>query len=378
MKRSLPLKYKLTITSAVILTAMCVIFATSSISSAHTLVDAAKLVPSKPIADGMPVEPASGDALVELEAAQIATAPATAALGQFRGTAIGTMACLIVFGAALTYVFAAKTLKPLEKLTETVNNINIHNLDEKIPLPGTGDEVDRLTESFNDMTAKLNQAYQVQKNFSANAAHELRTPLALLQTQVDVFQMRAGRSVAEYNALLRSISESTDRLSHLVNDLLSFTTEQEVSMTEEVNLRELLEETAFELEESAAARQIQIEISGEGVVHGSDRLLQRAFYNLISNAIRYNVEGGKILVQISKERVTVADTGIGIPDEAKPNIFHSFFCVDKSRSRELGGSGLGLAIVKNIIEKHQGSICVRDYDPQGSIFVIDFPGEKTV
>lgn len=367
MKRKIPLKIKLTITSVVILTAMCIIFAASSITSANMLVEATKTMPAQSIGDATPANPA---------AAETGTTPSTAALGQFRGDTIWVMACLIVLGSALTYVFAAKTLKPLEQLTDTVNNINIHNLDEKIPVPGTGDEVDRLTESFNDMTTKLNLAYQVQKNFSANAAHELRTPLALIQTQVDVFQMREDRSLTEYTALLHSISESTDRLSHLVNDLLSFTNEQEIDMTEQVNLRELIEETAFELEESAEKKQVQITISGEGTVNGSDSLLQRAFYNLISNAIRYNVDGGSIMVQISEKRVTVADTGIGIPDEAKPNIFNTFFCVDKSRSRELGGSGLGLAIVKNIIEKHNGYIYVKDNQPQGSVFVVGFDRDE--
>lgn len=363
MKRKIPLKFKLTITSVLILTTMCIIFAASSIFSANTLVEATKTVPAQSIGNATPINPA---------AEEMVTTPFTAELGQFRGTTIGVMACLIVFGSALTYVFAAKTLKPLEQLTDTINNINIHNLDEKIPIPGTGDEVDRLTESFNDMTTKLNSAYQVQKNFSANAAHELRTPLALIQTQVDVFQMKADRSPTEYTALLHSISESTDRLSHLVNDLLSFTNEQEVDLTRQVNLRELLEETAFELEESAAAKQITITISGEGTVPGSDCMLQRAFYNLLSNAIRYNVDSGRIIVQISEKKVTIADTGIGIPDEAKPNIFNTFFCVDKSRSRELGGSGLGLAIVKNIIQKHNGYIYVKDNQPKGSVFVVGF------
>lgn len=367
MKRKIPLKFKLTITSVLILTAMCIIFAVSSIFSANTLVEATTTVPAQLTGDATPVNPAVSET--------VTTPPATA-LGQFRGTTIWVMACLIVFGSALTYVFATKTLKPLEKLTDTVNNININNLDEKIPIPGTGDEVDRLTKSFNDMTTKLNLAYQVQKNFSANAAHELRTPLALIQTQVDVFQMREDRSLTEYTALLSSISESTDRLSHLVNDLLSFTNEQEIDMAEQVNLRELIEETAFELEETAEAKQVQIIISGESTVPGSDSLLQRAFYNLISNAIRYNVDGGRIMVQISEKRVTVADTGIGIPDEAKPNIFNTFFCVDKSRSRELGGSGLGLAIVKNIIEKHNGYIYVKDNQPQGSVFVVGFDRDE--
>lgn len=361
MKRKMSLKIKLTIMSVVILTTMCIALAASTIFIADSIVSATLTTPAKSIGPS-----------TEATVTQDSVPSVDAALGQFRGNTIVVMICLIVFGSVLTYVFASKTLKPLEHLTKTVDNININNLDENIPIPHTGDEVDRLTQSFNDMTTKLNQSYQVQKNFSANAAHELRTPLAMLQTQVEVFQMKSDRSATEYNALLQSITESTDRLSHLVNDLLSFTNEQEIDLSYPVDLRSLLDETVFELEEAAEAKQIQVTVSGEGTVYGNDSLLQRAFYNLITNAIRYNVDGGCIDIQIESSRVIISDTGIGIPDEAKPNIFNTFFCVDKSRSRELGGSGLGLAIVKNIIEKHNGYIYVKNNLPQGSVFVVGF------
>ena len=184
--------------------------------------------------------------------------------------------------------------------------------------------------------------------------------------------MNPNRNAAEYTALLKSIGESTDRLSNLVKDLLAFTNEQEIENKAPVALRPLLEEIVFELEESAAARRIAITISGEGTVLGDDGLLQRVFYNLISNAIRYNVDGGSVSIDVTDDKVIVADTGAGIPNEAKPHIFDAFFCVDKSRSRELGGSGLGLAIVKHIIEKHAGSIYVEDNHPHGSAFVVVF------
>lgn len=346
--------------SVVILTTMCIALAASTIFIADSIVSAALTTPAKSIGPLMDAAANTQDSVPLVDTA----------LGQFRGNTIVVMICLIVFGSVLTYVFASKTLKPLEHLTETVDNININNLDENIPLPHTGDEVDRLTQSFNDMTTKLNQSYQVQKNFSANAAHELRTPLAMLQTQVEVFQMKSDRSATEYDALLQSITESTDRLSHLVNDLLSFTNEQEIDLSYPVDLRSLLDETVFELEAAAEAKQIQVTVSGEGTAYGNDSLLQRAFYNLIANAIRYNVDGGCVDIQIESSRVIISDTGIGIPDEAKPNIFNTFFCVDKSRSRELGGSGLGLAIVKNIIEKHNGYVYVKDNLPQGTVFVV--------
>lgn len=362
MKRSIPLKLKLTAISVCILTVMCAAFAISTIYSTNELVQATITTPAISVDADMPA--------ITLEP----STAATEALWQFRGTTVLVMLCLIVLGSALTYLFASRTLKPLEDLTERVQHIDIHNLDEGVPIPRTKDEVAKLARAFQNMTQKLNRSYQVQKNFSANAAHELRTPLAALQTQLDVFQMKPDRNPAEYAALLQSMGESTERLSNLVKDLLTFTNEQEIETKEPVALRPLLEETAFELEEQASAKQIAITISGEGTVFGDDGLLQRAFFNLIANAIRYNVNGGSISIAVTDDRVTVADTGIGIPDEAKPHIFDTFFCVDKSRSRELGGSGLGLAIVKNIIEKHGGSICVKDNQPQGSIFIVDFNG----
>ncbi len=360
MKKSIPLKLKLTVISVCILTIMCAVLTLSAIFSADELVQASVLTPALSMDGDMPaflLEPSTA---------------VTEAIWKFRGKTIAVMLCLAAIGSVLTYLFAARTLKPLEDLTKRVQHINIHNLDEGVPIPGTQDEVSRLAQAFQDMTEKLNLSYQVQKNFSANAAHELRTPLAAIQTQLDVFQMKPDRKVEEYTSLLQSIGESTERLSNLVKDLLTFTNEQKIEKKEPVELRSLLEEIVFELEERAAARQIEVTISGEGTVCGDDGLLQRAFYNLIANAIRYNVDGGSIFIDITNDKVTVSDTGVGIPDDAKPYVFNTFFCVDKSRSRELGGSGLGLAIVKSIIEEHGGYVCVENNQPQGSRFIVGF------
>lgn len=360
MRKSIPLKLKLTAVSVCILTAMCAALTLFALFSANELVQAAVTTPSLSVDGDIPASTLEPSAVV------------TQAVRQFRGTTILVMLCLVVLGSVLTYLFASRTLKPLENLTKTVQQINVHNLKEGVLIPHTKDEVARLAGAFHEMTKKLDLSYQVQKNFSANAAHELRTPLAAIQTQLDVFQMKPDRNIEEYSSLLQSIGESTDRLSNLVKDLLTFTNEQEIKKKEPVELRSLLEETVFELEEYAVAKQIEITISGQGTVLGDDSLLQRAFFNLISNAIRYNINSGSIVIKITDNEVTVADTGIGIPDEAKDRIFDTFFCVDKSRSRELGGSGLGLAIVKNIIEKHDGYIYVKDNQPQGSIFVVKF------
>lgn len=363
MRTSIPLKLKLTAISICILTVMCVAFAISTIFSTNELVYAAVTTPAISVDEEMPA--------VELEP----SVEVKEALWQFRGTTVLVMLCLIALGSALTYLFASRTLKPLEELTERVNQIDIHNLDEGVPIPRTKDEVAQLAQAFHGMTEKLSLSYQAQKNFSANAAHELRTPLAAIQTQLDVFQMKPDRNAEEYTALLQNLGESTERLSNLVKDLLAFTNEKDIKK-EPVELRALLEETVLELEERAAARRIEITITGEGTVLGDDSLLQRAFYNLISNGIRYNIDGGSIAIEITEDKVTVADTGVGIPDEAKPHIFDTFFCVDKSRSRELGGSGLGLAIVKSIVEKHGGYVLVEDNHPRGTVFVVGFDSDS--
>lgn len=366
MKKGIPLKLKLTAVSVCILTVMCGILTLSAIFSANELVKAPITIPAQSIGDPAPTQLPESDTMIP--------AAGIEAIQEFRGTTVAVMLCLVGLGSVLTYGFAAKTLRPLEDLTERVQRIDIDNLDEGVPIPGTRDEVARLAQAFQDMTGKLNESYQVQKQFSANAAHELRTPLAVIQTQLEVFQMKPDRSAGEYASLLRSIGESTERLSNLVKDLLTFTNEQRISRKEPVALRPLLEEIVFELEDRAAARQIRISISGEGTVCGDDSLLQRAFYNLISNAIRYNVDGGSVSISVAGNKVTVSDTGVGIPDDAKAYVFDTFFCVDKSRSRELGGSGLGLAIVKTIIEKHGGHIHAEDNHPRGTRFIVEFDG----
>ena len=186
MKRSIPLKLKLTAISVGILCTMCAVLTLSTIFSANDLVEATVTTPAMSIDEDMPA--------IMLE-------PSTSvreAVGQFRGTTVIVMLCLIALGSVLTYLFAAKTLRPLEDLTERGQHISIHNLDQGVPVPETNDEMARLSQAFSDMTEKLSQSYQVQKHFSANAAHELRTPLAAIQTPLDVFQMNPHRKSSEY------------------------------------------------------------------------------------------------------------------------------------------------------------------------------------
>ena len=364
-KKHKTLRFKLTALTISIFLLICVLLTAVSIASSGMLTSAAGLTPALPTTGAMPTEPGANVQSQTLAQAQ----------RNFNLIAIGAMILLAVAGSGCIYLTVRRELHPLEELARQVSGLDADNLDASIHVKVTGDEVEQLAVALDDMTRRVSDAYTVQKNFSANAAHELRTPLTVMQTQLDVFAMKKDRSREEYEKLFDVLRANTDRFSGLVSDLSSFTNEQAVDMSKQVDLRGLMEEIVFELEGKSREKKLTVTIAGDGAVYGSDSLLQRAFYNLVSNAIRYNVEGGSVCITLSDKQVSIADTGIGIPDDAKPNVFNSFFCVDKSRSRELGGSGLGLAIAKNIMEKHGGYIYVTDNQPKGSVFVAGFDKE---
>ncbi|MBC5628797.1 HAMP domain-containing histidine kinase [Clostridium sp. NSJ-6] len=370
--KKMSLRIKLTFTSIVILTSMCILLTMTAIYSASVITNSINsLLPG----DSQYIQEPTNS-----YAAASTTQSTEAATKTFRINNITVMFILIVAGSYMTYYFSSKALKPLEKLNDEINKININNLNVNIELQNTGNEIDQLTQSFNTMTSKLHNSYILQKNFSANAAHELRTPLAVIQTKIDVFKMKK-RSMEEYDEFLATIEENTVRLSGIVKGLLNFTNEQVVDMSQQVNIKEIVEEVLYELEDEAIRNNIDISLKGNNtVVNGNDGLLQQAIYNLIENAIKYNNKDGKIEVEILQKDNTiilrVSDTGIGIPDEMKERIFQPLFRVDESRSRDIAGSGLGLTIVKNIIEKHGGIIRVKDNIPQGTCFEVIFKNLK--
>ena len=203
----------------------------------------------------------------------------------------------------------------------------------------------------------------------ASAAHELRTPIAAMKSRIDVFQMKPEHTPDQYGHLIDTISRNTERLSGLVEQLLDLTNQAAVDMEEHVDLRALAEEAAIDLEPLAAKQNITITVNGHAETTGNDCLLQRALFNLMQNAVKYNLPGGTVTVTLGQHEgracCRVADTGRGVPKELQPHIFDLFFRVDASRSREIGGNGLGLALVKRIIEQHAGTLKVSDNLPQG-------------
>ncbi|MFJ8511627.1 sensor histidine kinase [Lysinibacillus xylanilyticus] len=299
------------------------------------------------------------------------------AITDFQFESIFYMLLVIFGGGVLTYYVSGKVLKPLDTLNSQIKNRTVHNLSETMVIPPSNDEIAELTLSFNEMTDKLNDAFMMQSRFSANAAHELQTPLAVLKTKVDVFKKKHTHSTEEYDALISVFEKQTQRLSELVRSLLDMTNMNDRFAKETICLRDVLEDIVSELAHIADEKDVKLFLDcNESVVYGNTDLFYQALYNIVENGIKYNVDGGMVIITVEKNNkqviVEIKDTGIGIPDEEKKNIFEPFYRVDKSRSREMGGSGLGLAIVQSIINKHNGKITVTDNENGGTWFKITF------
>ena len=285
---------------------------------------------------------------------------------------------IILLSSVCTYFLTKKALAPLQKLTNEVSQIQAQNLSTQLPVPNSKDEIAQLTSSFNEMLARLDNAFSTQKQFSANAAHELRTPLAVLQTNLEVFEKKQEPEIVEYRQLFTMIKEQTARLSHLVGTLLDMTNLKSVPRTDRVSLAELTDEVFCDLDSVTQKAGITLLLDSQDcTVTGSYVLLYRAVYNLVENAIKYNRPDGTVTVTIRLENnralILVQDTGIGISPENQEKIFHPFFRVDKSRSRAMGGAGLGLALVDAIAREHDGQVKVQKSNDQGSLIAFILP-----
>ena len=297
---------------------------------------------------------------------------------QFLLRSVIATAVIILLSSLCTYWLTRRTLQPLRKLNQEVSQIQAQNLSSRLAVPDTKDEIAQLTGSFNEMLTRLDNAFSIQKQFSANAAHELRTPLAVLQTNLEVFQKKKEPQPEEYQQLFSMIQEQTARLSHLVGTLLDMTNLKSVPRTDQVSLAELTDEVFCDLDSVAEKAGITLLLDSQDcTVTGSYVLLYRAVYNLVENAIKYNRPDGTITVTIRPENnralILVQDTGIGISPENQEKIFHPFFRVDKSRSRAMGGAGLGLALVDAIAREHDGQVKVQKSNDQGSLIAFILP-----
>lgn len=321
----------------------------------------------------------------------------------YRNRSLLITAVVALLGGAVTYFVSGRALKPLREFSETVEKVQAQNLADYTIEENKIAELDRLRTSYNKMLMRLSESFETQRQFTGNAAHELRTPLALIQAQLDLYHTtehpESGDAAEE---TIQMVTEQNERLSKLVRTLLDMSELQTVARGDKIELQGLIEEVLTDLEPLAQEKNIELiqkdQSSSDGrsdgteesllvasvnsnekpedelILTGSDILIYRMIYNLVENAIKYNRTDGNVTVSAKREKnevvLTVADTGNGIDESFREQIFEPFFRVDKSRSRELGGVGLGLAMVREIVRAHDGKIEVRGNEQGGTTFEV--------
>ena len=375
-RHGLTLQWRLALTSAAILAAACLILTLVFNHSAGAELDDLEI-------QVIQLQPNTGDA------AQIsggAAVPEQMQIPQhfsnsrstLRMESAAAMLLVVLLSGAVTYWLTGKALSPLRKMAGQMETIQAQNLAQPVEVPGTEDEVAHLAKSFNAMLSRLEKSFKTQKRFSANAAHELRTPLAVIQARLDLLDRKSKELPGDCAESLEILAAQTERLSHLVEELLQMARLETVQKSDQISLPALLEEILCDLEEIAQKNGVKmIQHPSEGELVGNDALLYRAIYNVIENSIKYNHTGGQVSVQSKAEQgqiiITILDSGCGIPAEDQGQVFEPFFRVDKSRSRQMGGCGLGLALTKAIIELHGGQIRIVSSSPKGTTIRIMLP-----
>lgn len=288
-----------------------------------------------------------------------------------------TIAVTIV-SAAIAYFVSGQALKPLRKLSQQAEKIDQDSISDIRLNEDTVKEFRQLSVSVNLMLDRLSESFATQRQFSGNAAHELRTPLAIMQTKLELFAAEHKNLEGDTAELVRSQAEQLDRLSKLVHTLLEMSNLSSAPRSDRIELAPLVEEIITDLTPLASQNDITMEQDCDNVViTGSDALIYRLVFNLIENAVKYNRRGGSVSVSVHKENnvvvVRVSDTGCGIPEEYRESIFQPFFRVDKSRSRQMGGVGLGLALVHEIVVLHGGSVRAEPGNKSGTVFIVTLP-----
>ena len=296
----------------------------------------------------------------------------------YRKNSLIISALLAILGGVATYFISGHALKPLREFSDKIEEVQIQNLADSRIEESKIKELNQLSVSYNKMLERLQDAFEVQRQFTANAAHELRTPLSLMQVQLDLYHStQHPGSDADTLQMIKMVTEQNDRLSKMVKTLLDMSELQTVGRDEQIIMDDLVDEVLEDLEPLAQEKNIKLIRKCKDIMMvGSDILIYRLVYNLVENAIKYNHSGGQVTVTAYKEQkhiyLSVADTGSGIPKELRERVFEPFFRVDKSRSRKLGGVGLGLALVHEIVRVHDGSITVKSNPSGGTILEVIF------
>ena len=285
-------------------------------------------------------------------------------------------AVLALMGGVVTYFISGHALKSIREFSDKIEEVQAKNLSDSRIEENNVKELNQLGISYNKMLERLSEAFEIQRQFTANAAHELRTPLALMQVQLDLYNAtRHPGNDADTMQTIKMVTEQNDRLNKMVKTLLDMSELQTVGRDDKIILDAIVEEVLADLEPLAVEKNIKlIGKCEDATMIGSDILIYRMVYNLVENAIKYNHSGGQVTVTADRKEnhvyLSVEDTGAGIPEELKERVFEPFFRVDKSRSRELGGVGLGLALVREIVRVHDGSIVVKSNPSGGTIFEV--------
>ena len=296
----------------------------------------------------------------------------------YRKNSLIISAVLALLGGVATYFISGHALRPIREFSDKIEEVQAQNLADSKLEENKVKELNQLSVSYNKMLGRLSDAFEVQRQFTANAAHELRTPLALMQVQLDSYNSgHHPGSDADTVQTIKMVTEQNDRLSKMVKTLLDMSELQTVSRDETIMVDALVDEVLADLEPLAREKDVELTGNCEAItIVGSDILIYRLVYNLVENAIKYNHPDGQVTVTASRKEkcvyLSVADTGNGIPEELRERVFEPFFRVDKSRSRALGGVGLGLALVHEIVRVHDGSITVRSNPSGGTVFEVMF------
>lgn len=294
----------------------------------------------------------------------------------YRKNSLIISAVLALLGGVVTYFISGHALRPIREFSDKIEKVQAQNLADSRIEENQVKELNQLSVSYNRMLERLSDAFEIQRQFTANAAHELRTPLALMQVQLDLYHSNSHPgNDADTVQMIQMVTEQNDRLSKMVKTLLDMSELQTVGRDDEIILDALVDEVLEDLEPLAEGKNIRLIGKCKDITMvGSDILIYRLVYNLVENAIKYNHSGGQVTVTADRKEkhvyLSVEDTGAGIPEELKERVFEPFFRVDKSRSRELGGVGLGLALVREIVRVHDGSITVKSNPSGGTIFEV--------
>ena len=294
----------------------------------------------------------------------------------YRKNSLIITAVLALLGGVATYFISGHALRPIREFSDKIEKVQAQNLADSRIEENQVKELNQLSVSYNRMLERLSDAFEIQRQFTANAAHELRTPLALMQVQLDLYHSNGHPdNDADTVQMIKMVTEQNDRLNKMVKTLLDMSELQTVGRDDEIILDALVDEVLEDLEPLAEGKNIRLIGKCKDITMvGSDILIYRLVYNLVENAIKYNHSGGQVTVTADRKEkhvyLSVEDTGTGIPEELKERVFEPFFRVDKSRSRELGGVGLGLALVREIVRVHDGNITVKSNPSGGTIFEV--------